>query len=304
VSDVSPDPDVHDSAAQPAREFATFGPVHLQVVDRDDALRFWCDVVGMTPLGDGGDSVEVGAGVEPLLVLHPGAIAPVRRGYSGLYHVAVHLPDDAEFARVLARLMARRWPIAPTDHIMSKAIYLNDPDGIGLELTLETPERQRSMRMTATGMEVVGADGRVRSGVDRLDVDGVLAALPDDDLDRPLPGGTKVGHVHLHVADLDAALRFYRDGIGFTEHLRSDRLGMADLHAGGAFPHRLALNTWQGMGAPPPPTGSAGLRHVTIRLDSPARVDAIRKRLADVEHRDVGWFVRDPAGNGLLLTVG
>jgi len=295
------------SKGSAAHEFATFGPVHLHVVDGDQSRRFWCDVVGLRPLRGRKHAVELGAdGTEggPLLVLHPGAIVPVRRGHSGLYHLALHLPDDAEFARALARLIARRWPIAPTDHVMSKSIYLDDPDGIGLELTLETPERQHSMRFTATGMEVIDADGRVRNGVDRLDVDEVLAALPDDDLDKALPAATKVGHLHLHVADLDAAVRFYRDDIGFIEHLRSDGLGMADLHAGGAFPHRLAINTWQGLGAPRPPAGMAGLRHFTIRFDAPARLQAVGERVAGVGRRDDGLRVRDPSGNAMLLTTG
>ncbi len=102
-------------------ELATFGPVHLDVVDRERSLRFWRDLVGLQMLGDG-EAVELGAGGDAVVVLHPVASRPVLRGYSGLYHLAIHLPDEPEFARVLARLMKRRYPIAPTDHVMSKAI--------------------------------------------------------------------------------------------------------------------------------------------------------------------------------------
>lgn len=282
-------------------ELATFGPVHLDVTDHDRSVRFWRDLVGLRLLADG-DVVALGTQRETLLVLHPMATAPARRGHSGLYHVAIHLPDEPEFARVLARLIAHRQPIAPTDHVMSKAIYLDDPDGIGLELTLETPERQRSFRWTEAGPEIIDIEGRRRSGRDPLDVDGVLANLPDRDLERPVPAGTVVGHLHLHVGDLDAALRFYRDGVGFIENIRSDQIGMVDLHAGGRFRHRMALNTWQGIGAPPAPAGTAGLRYFTIRFDSAGRLRDVLGRL-DGQRQDAGTLVHDPAGTAVLLTA-
>ena len=288
-----------------ATELATFGPVHLEVTDRDRALRFWRDLVGLRPLrpvGDG-EAVELGAGDEPLLVLHPVATRPVQRGFSGLYHLAIHLPDEPEFARVLARLIQRRAPIAPTDPVMSKAIYLSDPDGIGLELTLETPERSRKWDITDRGPEVIDAEGRRRGGTEPLDVGGVLDTLGDDDFERPLPPGTKVGHVHLHVGDLDAAYRFYRDELGFIEHVNAPRFGFADLHAGGRFPHRIAVNVWQGLGAPQPPPGPAGMRHFTIRFDSPERLEEAAGRLGDGEQREDGYVTRDPAGNVALLTA-
>lgn len=283
-------------------ELATFGPAHLDVVDRERSLRFWRDLVGLQMLGDG-EAVELGAGDEALVVLHPVATRPVLRGYSGLYHVAVHLPDEPEFARVLARLIERRYPIAPTDHVMSKAIYLNDPDGIGLELTLETPERIRNWDITDRGPEVIDAEGRRGGGTEPLDVGEVLDALLDRDLERPLPAGTKIGHVHLHVGDLDAAFRFYRDELGFIEHVYAPRFGFADLHAGGRFPHRMAVNVWQGEGAPQPPPGIAGLRHFTIRFDSPARLDEVAARVAGAEQREDSHVVRDPARNVVLLTT-
>jgi catechol 2,3-dioxygenase len=295
------------SPAEDARsgpmDFMTFGPVHLDVIDGDRSLGFWRDVVGLRLRGREDGILELGTEDETLLVLHPGATSRPRRGFSGLYHVAIHLPDEPEFARVLARLITRRWPIAPTDHVMSKAIYLDDPDGIGLELTLETPERMRSMRLVGNRPVVIDSAGRERSGRDPLDVEQLLARLPDADYDRPVPSGTKVGHVHFHVGDIDAAHRFYRDVLGFSDHLYAPELGMADFHAGGRFPHRLALNTWQGAGATRPPAGTAGLRHYTVRLNSPARLEAVLRRAPNAEHDAAGSWVTDPAGNRLLLTA-
>ena len=291
------------SAGGQPEDFATLGPVHLDVIDGDRSLGFWRDVVGLRLRSRDDATLELGTDEETLLVLHPGATSRVRRGFRRLYHVAIHLPDEPEFARVLARLIARRYPIAPTDHVMSKAIYLDDPDGIGLELTLETPERQRSMRVLQHDIEVVDAEGRVRSGRDPLDVRQVLARMPDEDVERPVPPGTKVGHLHFHVDDLDAARRFYRDVLGFEEHMWMPQMGAADFHAGGRFPHRLAVNTWQGAGAPRPPAGTAGLRSYAIRFDSSARLDAVLRRVPDPAPVSGGYAVTDPAGNAILLTA-
>jgi catechol 2,3-dioxygenase len=289
--------------ADAGSDFATFGPVHLDIVDRERSLQFWRDVVGLRLRHDTDSALELGTERETLLVLHPGAASPVPHRRTGLYHLAIHLPNEPEFARVLGRLIMRRWPIAPTDHVMSKAIYLNDPDGIGLELTLETPERQRSMRVVGSTMEVIDVQGRLRSGRDPLDVEEVLAQLSDRDFERPMPDGTKVGHVHLHVSDLDAALRFYRDALGFLEHMNAPQFGMADLHAGGRFEHRMAINVWQGRGAPPPPPGAAGLRYFTIRFDSPDRLAGVMRRIGDASTDADGYRVRDPSGNQVVLTA-
>jgi catechol 2,3-dioxygenase len=288
-------------AAVASAELATFGAVHLDVTDTDRSLAFWRDLVGLELQGHDGDAVLLGTAEQTLLALHPGATSPVRRGYAGLYHLAIHLPSEGEFARVLARLFERRTFMSPTDHVMSKAIYLDDPDGIGLEFTLETPERVRSMRMTPAGPEVIDASGRRRSGRDPLDVREVLGALPDGDLALPLPAGTIIGHMHLHVGDIAAGRRFYRDALGFIE--ANDFGSGVDFHANGRFKHRLAINTWQGTGVSQPPAGTAGLRHFTIRFDRPERLQAARGRLGDgAPHLD-GHLVRDPAGNAMVLTA-
>src|ERR1700753_2577119 len=119
-------------------ETIAHGAVHLDVNDLPRALALWRALLGLTPLSGGeADGVaRLGAGGRELIVLHAGAERPAQRGHSGLYHVALHLPDAREFARVIARLAAARYPQAPTDHIFSQATYLDDPDGVGLELTL------------------------------------------------------------------------------------------------------------------------------------------------------------------------
>jgi catechol 2,3-dioxygenase len=285
-------------------EYATMGPVHLDVIDAERSLRFWRDLVGLHVVSESSGAVELGVAGNPLLVLRPGARRPAQRGYAGLYHVAIHLPNEPEFARVLARLITARHPISPTDHVMSKAIYLHDPDRIMLELTLETPERVRKFEWDeASGQpDIVDSEGRRRGGAEALEVQEVLSALEDGDFARPLPPGTKVGHVHLHVGDLREAAHFYREDLGFIENTNIPFFQMADLYAGGRFPHRIALNTWQGIGVGQAPPGTAGMRHFTIKYAERTRLEGIVKSLSGVESRDDGHVAHDPSGNAVLLT--
>ena len=288
-------------AAASSTDFVAFGAVHLDVTDAAQSLAFWRDRVGLQLREQDRDALHLGTDEETLLVLHPDATSPARRGHAGLYHLAIHLPNEGEFARVLARLFDRRTFMSPTDHVFSKAIYLDDPDGLGLEFTLETPERLRSVRMTPSGPEVIDSDGQRRSGRDPLDVREVLSHLPDRDFDRPLPAGTRIGHMHLHVGDIDANRRFYGDDLGFI--LANDFGSGVDFHANGRFKHRMAINTWQGVGATQPPAGTAGLRHFTIRYDSPDRLQAALKRVSDAQPHADGHLVRDPAGNAMVLAA-
>lgn len=236
-------------------ETITYGPVHLQVTDVERSMAFWRDLIGLAELTWEAGGTPLGVEGRVLVVLHPGAVRPAGGPYAGLYHLAIHAPDAVEFARVLARLVDRGVPQSPTDHIFSKATYLRDPDGITLELTLETPERCRSLEVTPQAIVLLDSDGRRRGPTEPLDIAEALAPLGDADPALALAAGAYVGHVHLHVPDLRAAYDFYRDVIGFQEHAYMSAIGMADLHAGGRFPHRIAINDWQGHGARPAPGG-------------------------------------------------
>jgi len=287
-----------------ATDRITYGAVHLDVIDGERSLAFWRDVIGFRELGGAGDEVRLGVDGRALIVLHPGAERGPVRGRSGLYHVAVHLPNEAEFARVLARIAAAGVPQAPTDHIFSKATYLNDPDGIQLELTLETPERAGEITVGPSSVTIRDSDGRLRGMTEALDVHEVLLHLEDRDLERPLPPGTFVGHLHLHVADLEATRRFYTDVVGFDEHTVVPGIGFGDLSAGGRFPHRFAFNVWQGVGAPPSPRGTAGLRFFELLVE-PGELAAARDRLDAERHPyepDADSLItRDPSGTELRL---
>jgi catechol 2,3-dioxygenase len=295
-----------ESAVGP-RETVTYGAVHLDVTDAERALAFWHDIVGLAILEGTSDLLRLGVEGRELVVLHPGARQGVVRGHSGLYHLAIHLPDETEFARVLWRLIVAGYPNSPSDHTMSKSTYLNDPDSLGLELTLETPKRLGSWSNEGGRLRLTDAEGHERRLTEPLDLNEVLAHLPDRNFDQPpLPPDTKIGHVHLRVSDLESAVRFYRDLVGFREHMYLPGIGFADLSAGGSFPHRLALNVWNGESASQPPEGSAGLRYFELVLAGEEALDETVGRLREAGHQPEqgagGMFVDDPAGNTIYLT--
>ena len=291
-----------------AREIAAHGPVHLNVTDGERSLMFWRDVLGLEVVGREEGAIEVGAGGRVLLVLHPGAESPAQRGRAGLYHVAVHVPDASEFAYVLSRLFSARYPNSPTEHIFSKATYLDDLDGNGVEITLETPERVKEVRLTPGRPELITADGESHPPVGHLDLEEVMGHLEDGETDRPLKAGTWIGHVHLHVTDMDEARRFYSELLGFPVGLDTPEIGMLDVHFLGDFKHRIAFNVWNGPDAVQAPPGSAGLRHFTLRLEDQAALDSALRRLEEAgypaEDSEYGKLVTDPAGNRLVLTTG
>ncbi len=282
----------------------TYGAVHLDVVDRARSLAFWRDAVGLVELDRDDEHVSLGAGERELIVLYSGMARPAGRGHTGLYHVALHLPSAAEFARIVSRLGARHVPQAPTDHIFSVATYANDPDGLGLEFTFETPERCTGSEIRPGSVFLLDEEGRRRGPTEPLDIERWLGHLDGTPIDAPFPAGAFVGHIHLHVADLAGAFAFYRDLVGFEEHMFMTQFGMADLSAGGRFPHRLAVNDWHGRGAVPPPAGTAGLRVFEL-LVAPEDIEATRDRFQRAGHPSAidGGVIEtaDPAGNRLRI---
>ncbi|HET6509048.1 MAG TPA: VOC family protein [Baekduia sp.] len=280
------------SAARTTAEDAlTLGPVHLDITDEARSRGFWQGLIGLREVDRRGEAIHLGVDDAELVVLHPGAVRPAAgRGRTGLYHLAIHLSSEADFARVLGRIAQARYPQSPTDHVMHWATYLDDPDGIGLELSFETIDRVDQFTTVGGRPMVVDRDGRLRSGVEALDLQEVFAHLGDGSYERPMAPEARIGHVHLTVSDLERSLAFYADVVGFTPAIVAPAHGAGDMSAGGSFPHRLALNVWQGPDARPAPPGTAGLRHFEIRAhDGSGRAD--------------GALRHDPAGNAFTLSA-
>lgn len=283
----------------------TLGPVRIGVTDRDRALAIWRDVVGLDLLGQEGRMLRLGIGGTVLIELETGAAQPVVPNTTGLYHVAIHVPTRRDFAAMAARALQRHVRISPTDHLVSEAIYLWDHDGNGIEVTFETPGRGRPGE-PEEGAYAVAADGRPHSGREPIDVRGLLAALGEGPLPARMPEGTRIGHVHVHVNDLEAAMRFYRDGLGFGGLFIMRAWGMGDV-ALDYMPHAIAFNVWAGPRARPAPAQAAGLRHFSINLPDLAALDGARDRLAaiGVETTPIegGFEVGDPSQNRVRLVA-
>lgn len=282
------------------------GAVHLGVTDGSRALAFYTDVVGLRLLQGNAGHLHLGVDGRELVVVHPGAGRPVLRGTSGLYHLALVVPSRRELARVIGRLSLLGYPQAPTDHVLTKSDYFWDPDGNGIEIYAETPE-DGTWVFTGGGFIGRASDGTVRSGRDPIDLPELLAELnADDRLEAPLPAQTRMGHVHLHIADLEEATRFYHEVIGFDVTGVARSWGVSFVSAGG-YHHHLGLNTWAGRGAPPAPSDAAGLRHFTIELPSGSDLEDLLARLeqagrpATESHE--GFFAADPTGNRIRLAL-
>jgi catechol 2,3-dioxygenase len=280
------------------------GAVHVAVTDADRALRFYRDYVGLTPLESDQGILRMGAGGRELVVLHPGAERPVVARASGLYHLAILVPNRKELARVIARLGALGWDQYPTDHVMTKANYLWDPDGNGIEVYAESPE-DGTMGFANGTMFATDKDGRPRSGRDPIDLTELFTHLTESDsVEAPMPDATKMGHVHLHVADVDEALGFYHDLVGFDVMGHIPSVGFV---SAGGYHHHLGLNEWAGHGARPAPPGSAGLRRFTIELPTKRDLDSVLGRLEHagvrVSEFDGGFAAADPSANPVHFKV-
>lgn len=229
---------------------AHIGQVTLRVRNREQSTTFYRDVLGFESTSE---SLRPPGG-RVLIELHeqPDAILKPRRS-TGLYHFAILVPSRAALGRSLRRLAEKRWPISgAADHLVSEALYLSDPDGLGIEIYRDRP---RDTWRT-------GPTGELAMATDPLDLQAVHDEPGADSPWAGLESGTVMGHVHLHVAHLDAAESFYCGRIGFEPMLRG--YPGALFVAAGGYHHHLGLNTWVGPGSPPPPANAVGLRSFTI----------------------------------------
>lgn len=282
------------------------GHVSLNVASLKNEIAFYQQALGFQVHWQKDNRAGLGAGGADLLHLveQPGFKRYPR--VSGLYHFAVLFPNRRELARALARLLVLRYPNAPTDHIMTKTTYLDDLEGNGIELYCESPE-DGTWTLANGVYETRRADGSLSDGREPLDVDALLSHLqPDDALDMPVPPETRIGHVHLHVRNVDEAVDFYHGVLGFDVMGIARAFRMAFVSAGG-YHHHIGLNTWQGEGAPPPPADALGLRHFTVDLPNQAALDEVVARVEKAglpaNQTDDGLLLHDPSQNGVILRV-
>jgi catechol 2,3-dioxygenase len=282
------------------------GHVSLTVADLENQIAFYQQVLGFQLHWREGNQAGLGAGGPDLLRLTEEPNVRKYQRVTGLYHFAVLFPNRRELARALARLFALKYPNYPTDHIMTKTTYLDDLEGNGIELYTESPE-DGTWTMANGKYETRRADGSWSDGREPLDVDALLSLLNEEDrLDVPVPPETRMGHIHLHVRDIDEAVNFYHGILGFDLMGVAKSFRMAFVSAGG-YHHHIGLNTWQGEGAPPPPVDAVGLRHFTVALPNQQALDEVVARIDKAgipsNRTDDGLLVQDPSQNGVILSV-
>jgi len=268
------------------------GPVYIAVTDLDRSVHFYEGSIGLQVHRRDDGTAVMGAGRDDLVFLleHPEARPSGR--HAGLYHYALLHPSREELARAAQRLLVTRTPISgASDHGISEAIYLPDPDGNGIELAADRGRERWGDLSDPTTI-----------GPEPLDMNGLLQLVEGQEPQPQADPGLIVGHVHLHVGDVERGLAFYRDVIGFEV---MTRFPSAAFVSAGGYHHHLAFNTWRGEGVPPAPPDAVGLRRWTVVLDDGSRV-AVRERAdgAGVEHEDSdSWLLlRDPWNNAVLFT--
>lgn len=285
-----------DSGIAPPRyrlpEAARPGRVVLQVADLERSVEYYGRVVGFSVLTREAGVAALGpAGGPALLELRErkGARAVPRRGLLGLYHFAILLPSRAALAHFVRHLAEVGERAGMSDHLVSEAIYLTDPDGLGIEVYADRPR-------SAWRVE----DRQLIMATDPLNVPDLLAAATGRW--EGIPVGTVIGHVHLFVGDIDSAARFYHEGVGFDKMVWSYP-GALFLSAGG-YHHHLGTNTWAA-GAPPAGPEDAQLLEWEVLVPSPAdaarAMENIEALGAGVERDASGGLARDPWGTAVRI---
>ena len=271
----------------------SLGPVHLTIRDLDRAVDWYERILGLVPGRRDGGVAELGDGSASVVVLHEDPEAQPAGRHAGLYHYALLYPDRHALAHAAMRLSATRTPIqGASDHATHEAIYLADADGNGIELAADRPREQWPQDAYAGGPEP-------------LDVQSLLSAAAGEELAGSVAPGVRVGHIHLHVGDVDEGLAFYRDVLGFEEQAN---IGTAAFVSAGGYHHHVAFNVWRGQGVGPAPPHTVGLRHWTVLLPADSDVETVRERVlaagAEAEPVDGGFLTRDPWQNGVAFVAG
>ncbi|QKG85508.1 VOC family protein [Kroppenstedtia pulmonis] len=268
--------------------------VHLIISDLNRSIHYYQEILGFQLLNREKNTALLTAdGITPLLRLEEGTSPrPKPPGTTGLYHFAILVPKRPDLARCLRYLMDIGLPLGASDHHFSEALYLQDPDGNGIEIYTDRPRSQWQ-----------NEKGEWPAVSVPLDMKGLLAEAGKTAWNG-FPPGTRIGHIHLHVADLQQAETFYCDGLGFEPTLRWRGALFVSVEG---YHHHIGLNTWMGVGAPPPPRNSVGLHDFSVTLPTRQSVDQVVEGLSqmgapvDLQHDRV--FTKDPFGNQIQIRI-
>lgn len=277
--------------------YDTIGAVYLTVSDLERSLHYYQHNIGLKLHRQEGAAAFLGVGGPDLLILQEQPGAQHVQGVTGLYHFAILVPNRLELARTLRHLIETETPLGGfSDHAVSEAIYLSDPDGHGIEIYRDRPADQWPHQNGTIAMTTV-----------RLDIPDLLSLVRNEE--KPWTGlaeGTIVGHIHLHVNQLPQAVAFYQKILGMD--LITYYGDQAAFVSYNGYHHHVGLNTWAGVGAPPPPEDAVQLRWWQLRLPNAAALQTIIQRAQThnwpIHGEGNTVFIQDPAQNNIRLSVG
>lgn len=270
--------------------------ITLKVSNLEKSLLFYTKIIGFSVVSQDKKTASLCAGTgDPFLFLEElEVIEPKMIRTTGLYHFAILVPTRAELGIILNHLLETGYPLqGASDHYVSEAIYLADPDGNGIEI-------YRDRKATEWEWE----DGFVKMDTVYMDTKGVLATA-DNRQWKGLPEQTILGHIHLHVADLTDTVDFYVKGLGFDVVQKYG--SQAFFLSTGQYHHHIGLNVWNGMGAPAPEKNHVGLAYFDLKIPNQVKLEEIKHRIVQIgaliTEKEGIWYTWDPSGNTIRLTV-
>lgn len=269
--------------------------IDLKVKNLQTSLRFYQDILGFQVLHQSKHEVSLSAdGNQTLVQLHaPEGLQKKELRRTGLYHFAILLPTRNDLAKIIRHFIKVNYPLqGASDHNVSEALYLADPDGNGIEIYADRPKTSWDWR----GEEVV-------MGTNALDVQSIMSEWDGNEWNG-MPNETIMGHIHLHVNNIEEAKTFYCEGLGFevVTHYGNQALFIST----GKYHHHIGLNIWNGTMAVAPSANSVGMAFYTLVFPKNKLEQAVERLQAmniEVERQADSYIVSDPAGNNIKLVV-
>ncbi|MGJ9458756.1 VOC family protein [Oceanobacillus sp. CF4.6] len=272
------------------------GHVRIKVENIEKSLKYYQEVIGFQILEQNQTSAILTTdGKTSILSLEQPENAIPKQGKStGLYHFAILLPQRSDLANIVDHLNEKGIRFGSSDHLVSEALYLKDPDGNGIEIYIDREPSVWNWN-----------NGEVAMTVDPLDFEDLSTSLIPEQSWSGLPAGTVMGHIHLHVSELEKTEQFYREGLGFDVVNRYG--GQALFISTGNYHHHIGLNTWNGLDAPTPPVNSPGLESFTLTFPNSEERNQVVGHLINIgasvaEEKDT-FITHDPSGNRIVLAI-
>lgn len=272
------------------------GHVKVKVESLERSLKFYQDILGFDVLEKTASTAKLTTDDKTsiLSLEQPENVIPKQGRTTGLYHFAILLPERKDLANIVVHLVENSIRFGSSDHLVSEALYLNDPDGNGIEIYIDRDPSKWEWHGTQVGMDTIP-----------LNFEDLLKSIEPGKSWKGMPEGTVMGHIHLHVSDLKKTEEFYVKGLGFEVVLRYG--GQALFMSTGKYHHHIGANTWNGAGAPTPAENSVGLESYTlIYANEEARqntINNLRQIGAVVKEENNQIFTQDPSGNRIELAI-